>query len=242
MIEPDAVLSEPCAKPALQLILLTHATEFLKATNTGQLVELALASRAAAQLQRADHIQVQRVAWSRVAPDPQLLSTEPPLHSHAGRWLLLYPAPDALVLDADVSLLDPAQTTVGPDTLPDDLSDDVHPLPWPAQLQAQLPESEQLPASEQFRGFVILDATWQLAHKMYRQSPYLQQMPSVMLKSSQPSLYALRRNQRQQGWCTAESVALLLRALGQHGAAAAITSAFMAFNLRSCSPGAEGNF
>lgn len=232
MIEPDAVLSEPCAKPALQLILLTHATEFLKPTNTGQLVESALASRAAAQPQKADQIQVQRVAWSRVAPDPQLLSTEPPLQSHAGRWLLLYPAPDALVLDADVSLLDSAQTMVGQDTLPDNLSDDVHPLPFPAQLQAQLAESEQLPASEQLRGFVILDATWQLAHKMYRQSPYLQQMPSVMLKSSQPSLYALRRNQRQQGWCTAESVALLLRALGQHGAAAAVTSAFMAFNQR----------
>lgn len=232
MIEPDAVLSEPCAKPALQLILLTHATEFLKPTNTGQLVESALASRAAAQPQRADQIQVQRVAWSRVAPDPQLLSTEPPLQSHAGRWLLLYPAPDALVLDADVPLLNSAQTMVGTDILPDNLSDDVHPMPLPAQLQAQLPESEQLPASEQLRGFVILDATWQLAHKMYRQSPYLQQMPSVMLKSSQPSLYALRRNQRQQGWCTAESVALLLRALGQHGAAAAVTSAFMAFNQR----------
>lgn len=238
MIEPDAVLSEPCAKPALQLILLTHATEFLKATNTGQLVESALASRAATQPQRADHIQVQRVAWSRVAPDPQLLSDEPPLHSNAGRWLLLYPAPDALVLDADVPLLDSAQTMIGPDNL----SDDVHPLQLSAQLQAKLAESEQLQASEQLRGFVILDATWQLAHKMYRQSPYLQQMPSVMLKSSQPSLYALRRNQRQQGWCTAESVALLLRALGEHGAAAAVTSAFMAFNQRSSSPGAEGNF
>ena len=205
------------AEPSLQLILLTHATEFLKETNTGALVASAVAEATACSLppqlsqqlpqqsnspERAIH--VQRLAWSRVTPEPQLLTP-------TGQWMLLYPTPESLLLDADQA------------------DDDCVTEPCLAAAEQNL---AVMPDLSKIRGFVVLDATWQLAHKMYRQSPYLQQLPSLMLQSRQRSLYKLRRNQRQQGWCTAESVALLLKALGYSAAATKITNAFIAFNQR----------
>ena len=161
-----------------RLVLLTHPTEFHKASNTGALLAPALADF-------AEH-QVLRLPWSRVAPDANLQEMD--------GYALLYPTAQAQLLDCD----DPA----------------VVPLP------------------DHIHSVILLDATWQLAHKMYRQSPYLQQMPSLLLQSNEPSVYALRRNQRQQGWCTAESVALLLKGLGYVDAAARVSAAFLAFNQR----------
>lgn len=176
---------------AIELFLLTHATEFSKSTNTGALV--------APSLEQFPQITVTRLAWSRVAPDPQLLSviTANPL------WLL-YPTPEAQVLDAD-SAVTTATTNLNP--------------------------SPDTPSAAVQR-FILLDATWQLAHKMYRQSPYLQDLPTLSLQSTLPSQYLLRRNQRQQGWCTAESVALLLSAIGHASAAEKVSAAFMQFNQR----------
>lgn len=153
-------------------------------------------------------IVVQRPGWSRVAPDVQLLQM-----AEAGQLMLLYPTPEALTLHAEgVDDADPA-------TLPD----------APAFNRLKLNNQ----ALQNIRGFVLLDATWQLAHKMYRQSPYLRALPTLSLQSSQPSLYLLRRNQRQQGWCTAESVALLLTAVGYPGAAQKVSEAFHLFNQRN---------
>ncbi|WP_164852445.1 DTW domain-containing protein [Rheinheimera riviphila] len=180
---------------AIELILLTHATEFNKSTNTGALVAPALAQH--------PEITVKRLAWSRVAPDPQLLTVTPsnPL------WLL-YPTPEAQVLEANNVIAAASQKPC---------SDN--------------PCTESPSAVS--RRFILLDATWQLAHKMYRQSPYLQALPTLSLQSSQPSQYLLRRNQRQQGWCTAESVALLLAATGYASAAQKVSEAFFQFNQRN---------
>lgn len=175
-------------------MLLTHATEFTKATNTGALVGPALVDEAS--------IVVQRLAWSRVAPQQQLLQL-----AEAGQLMLLYPAPESLVLDADNY---------------HNQHNDLHNHPHN--------DTSKFP---NIRGFVLLDATWQLAHKMYRQSPYLQALPPLSLQSSQPSQYLLRRNQRQQGWCTAESVALLLSATGYTAAALKVSAAFQQFNQRN---------
>jgi DTW domain-containing protein YfiP len=79
---------------------------------------------------------------------------------------------------------------------------------------------------------ILLDATWQLAQKMYNQSPYLQEMPALKLQSSKPSTYLLRRNQRQAGWCTAECVAMILEKSAAMAAAQAVRQGFAAFNLR----------
>ncbi|MCL1097948.1 DTW domain-containing protein [Shewanella gelidii] len=63
---------------------------------------------------------------------------------------------------------------------------------------------------------IILDATWQEAKKMYRQSDYLKNAPTIALKASKASQYTLRRNQLDNGLCTAECVATLLEQNNQH--------------------------
>ncbi len=170
----------PTSRP-LRLVLLTHPTEFNKASNTGALLAPALSAF-------GEH-QVQRLCWSRVAPDPALQSLQ--------GYALLYPAAQATMLDCDE----------------------------PAMLE--LPDA--------IHSVILLDATWQLAQKMYNQSPYLQQMPALMLHSRQGSAYLLRRNQRQAGWCTAECAAMLLQKTGAATAATAIQQAFAAFNQRQTS-------
>ena len=58
--------------------------------------------------------------------------------------------------------------------------------------------------------YILIDATWQEAQKMYNHSPYLHGLPKVSLKPDKPSIYSLRRNQKETGLCTAECVSALL--------------------------------
>jgi DTW domain-containing protein YfiP len=62
--------------------------------------------------------------------------------------------------------------------------------------------------------YVILDATWQEAKKMWRQSPWLQQLHQVHLENTNESLYSLRRNQNSGNLCTFEVGVELIRAHG----------------------------
>ena len=61
-----------------------------------------------------------------------------------------------------------------------------------------------------FDSYILIDATWQEAQKMYNHSPYLHELPKVSLKPDTPSIYSLRRNQKETGLCTAECVNALL--------------------------------
>lgn len=63
--------------------------------------------------------------------------------------------------------------------------------------------------------FIILDATWQQARKMYRQSPWLQTLPHVELAIDNESEYSLRRNQVKGAICTCEVGIALLKTLGE---------------------------
>ncbi|WP_226703744.1 DTW domain-containing protein [Microbulbifer elongatus] len=83
---------------------------------------------------------------------------------------------------------------------------------------------------EQCEHFVLLDATWQEARKMYNRSPYLHPLKRVALNVTETSRYTLRRNQRQGGLCTAECVIEILRQKGQGALAAEMESEFAAFN------------
>ena len=65
------------------------------------------------------------------------------------------------------------------------------------------------------RSFIILDATWQQARKIYRQSPYLHSLPLMSLLPERPSVYSLRRNRINQHLCTAEVAAQVLRQSGE---------------------------
>jgi DTW domain-containing protein YfiP len=58
--------------------------------------------------------------------------------------------------------------------------------------------------------FILLDATWSEARKMFRKSPYLNHLPVLSLQPEQLSRYRLRRSKREDHLCTAEVAALCL--------------------------------
>jgi DTW domain-containing protein YfiP len=62
--------------------------------------------------------------------------------------------------------------------------------------------------------FVLLDATWPEARKMFRKSPYLNHLPVLSLESEQISRYRLRRSRRDDHFCTSEVAALCLDLAG----------------------------
>lgn len=172
-----------------ELVLLTHATEFDRATNTGRLVA------EIAKQPPLDDVpwQVRTVLWQRKAADEALLARLAD-HNQFASYVLLYPTPDARLIDMD-------------------------------ELYAPVESTQLFPA-----GFILLDATWQQAQKMYNQSPYLHALPKWQIQSNQPSAYQLRRNQKQQGWCTAELVTLLWRYSGASQSATALAERFREFN------------
>lgn len=61
--------------------------------------------------------------------------------------------------------------------------------------------------------YVFMDATWQQAKKMLRQSPSLQSCVRLPLSLTSESLYTLRRNQNSGHFSTAESGSGLMRSL-----------------------------
>jgi hypothetical protein len=67
--------------------------------------------------------------------------------------------------------------------------------------------------------FVLLDATWTEARKMFRKSPYLDSLPVLSLQPEQLSRYRLRRSTRDEHLCTAEVAALCLELAGDQRAA-----------------------
>ena len=67
--------------------------------------------------------------------------------------------------------------------------------------------------------FILLDATWTEAGKMFRKSPYLDGFPVLSLQPEQLSRYLLRRSKRDDHFCTAEVAALCLALVGEVHAA-----------------------
>ena len=88
----------------------------------------------------------------------------------------------------------------------------------------QVPEASDKPML-----FILLDGTWQQSRKMLRQSPYLHDLPMLQLSSEQPSQYQLRRNQREEGLCTVETVIELCKQLGDDANAAKLQQGFEVF-------------
>ena len=67
--------------------------------------------------------------------------------------------------------------------------------------------------------FVLLDATWPEARKMFRKSPYLDHLPVLSLQPEQLSRYRLRRSKRDDHFCTSEVAALCMELAGEPHAA-----------------------
>ncbi len=72
-----------------------------------------------------------------------------------------------------------------------------------------LPEAGKKPL------FILLDATWPEARKMFRKSPYLNHLPVLSLQPEQLSRYRLRRSTREDHLCTSEVAALCLGLAGE---------------------------
>lgn len=87
----------------------------------------------------------------------------------------------------------------------------------PERVISELPQ-----ASGKRPLFILLDATWSEARKMFRKSPYLDQLPVLSLQPEQLSRYRLRRSKRDEHLCTAEVAALCLELAGDQRAAQAL--------------------
>ncbi|GAB3388183.1 tRNA-uridine aminocarboxypropyltransferase [Azotobacter armeniacus] len=72
--------------------------------------------------------------------------------------------------------------------------------------------------------FILLDATWTEARKMFRKSPYLDDLPVLGLQPEQLSRYRLRRSRRDDHLCTAEVAALCLELAGDRRAGEALAA------------------
>ena len=82
----------------------------------------------------------------------------------------------------------------------------VHTLHAPDALPGQAPRRPL---------FVLLDATWAEARKMFRKSPCLDALPVLSLQPDQVSQYKLRRSRREDHFCTSEVAALCLSLAGE---------------------------
>lgn len=67
--------------------------------------------------------------------------------------------------------------------------------------------------------FILLDATWQEARRIFKRSSYLSQLPVLSLTPVQLSRYRLRDSGRGDHLCTAEVAALCLQLADEHLAA-----------------------
>ena len=80
--------------------------------------------------------------------------------------------------------------------------------------------------------FILLDATWTEARKMFRKSPYLDRFPVLSLTPEQISRYQLRRSKNDEHLCTAEVGALCLELAGDDQAGGALNAYLDVFTER----------
>ncbi|MCA8865523.1 MULTISPECIES: tRNA-uridine aminocarboxypropyltransferase [unclassified Halomonas] len=78
--------------------------------------------------------------------------------------------------------------------------------------------------------FVILDGTWRQARRMFRKSPYLDDLPVLPLQTERETRYRLRKPASKAHLCTAEVAIELLRQGGDTAAADVLDDYFDVFN------------
>lgn len=72
--------------------------------------------------------------------------------------------------------------------------------------------------------FILLDATWPEARKIFKKSPYLDQFPVLSIAPEQLSRYRLRRSRRDDHLCTSEVAAICLGLAGETLAAQTLSA------------------
>jgi len=80
-------------------------------------------------------------------------------------------------------------------------------------------QAVQTEATEKRPLFILLDATWPEARKMFRKSPYLDALPVLSLNPEHVSNYQLRRSRQDDHFCTSEVASLCLSLVGESFAA-----------------------
>ncbi|HAU56853.1 MAG TPA: DTW domain-containing protein [Comamonadaceae bacterium] len=176
----------------------------------------------------------ERCAGCRLRPSHCLCALRPQVPTRAGFCLLmadtepLKPSNTGwLVADgvADTFAFGWARTEVHPGLLA--LLADLQWQPYlvfpgdfvePQRVVTQLPPAQEgLPARRPL--FVLLDATWPEARRMFRKSPYLDHLPVLSLQPEQLSRYRLRQSANLAHLCTLEVAALCLALAGEPQAA-----------------------
>ena len=98
----------------------------------------------------------------------------------------------------------------------------------PERVVTELPTNDTLAKRPLF---VLLDATWPEARKMFRKSPYLNHLPVLSLQAGQLSSYRLRRSTRDDHLCTSEVAAACLALAGEPQAAAVLAAYLEVFTI-----------
>lgn len=183
---------------------------------------------------------IERCPRCRVAPAYCLCPWTPRIEARAGMCLVMH----------DIEALKPTNTgwLIG-DVVPDTFAYGWSRIEVDARLEALLADPQWQPYVV-FPGeyaqpqrvvdtvttpagkrplFILLDATWTEARKMFRKSPYLDHLPVLSLQPEQLSRYRLRRSTREEHLCTAEVAALCLELAGDQKAAEALSDHFELF-------------
>ncbi|HDN2513317.1 MULTISPECIES: tRNA-uridine aminocarboxypropyltransferase [Providencia] len=77
--------------------------------------------------------------------------------------------------------------------------------------------------------FILLDGTWPEARKMFRKSPYLNNIPMLSINTKARTDYLLRTPSREEQHCTAEVAATILELAGDIQASQQLFSHFSLF-------------
>ena len=182
-------------------------------------------------------IKGERCPGCRLVPSHCMCALRPVVPTHAGvcllmadiealkpsntGWLIADVVPDTFAFGWTRTAVDPALLTLLADpqwqpyvVFPGEYVD-------PARVVTQLYEHSGAAWGPPLRRplFILLDATWPEARKMFRKSPYLNAFPVLSLQVDQISRYALRRSRRDDHFCTSEVAALCLELAGESHAA-----------------------
>ena len=95
-------------------------------------------------------------------------------------------------------------------------------------LERQIKDSEGV--AQKKHVFILLDATWQQSAKMFRKSPYLNNLPILSLSPECLSQYHLRRGAQAHHLCTAEVAIELLNLVGEKENASLLQDYFLVFS------------
>jgi DTW domain-containing protein YfiP len=152
--------------------------------------------------------QVELILWDRVAPYQPLVD----LINNQQVCLLYLDAPPLQSVCSIESNAKPVHST-------DSRSYSSEPI-----------KNTELETINEISGFIIIDATWQEARKIYNRSDYLKNAKKFSIIPEKESEYRLRRNQPVGSLCTIECIIELFTMTGDHEKAKRLLKSFMEFN------------